>query len=221
MVLHRAVDPSSLRCRTPSGTPVLNLSEVLYILDDRGLEPQRSAEINMNKKAFITEVHPSNYTASGARLLLQKYGLSAFDLVNTAEEADVVLYVDYGYVGVTDIVRLIERLKLATHAMHFMYCESDWPFPILPGAYPSLTKPYPWAHGWAFLLRTGVEEEAVGEPAPDLLFSFLGRARTHAIRREIVAFNSSGTPCLDVSSAHARFTHFDYSTTYVELIKRS
>src|SRR6516225_9922207 len=127
----------------------------------------------MKKRVFITEFHQNNYAACAGRALLQRYRLTAFDTVPTAQEADVVIYLEHGYIGLTDLPRLITLMNVAKRAMHFIFCESDWPFPVLPGAYPSLATPYSWAHSWAFLPRLGrFGEELVGGAAPELLFSF-------------------------------------------------
>lgn len=176
----------------------------------------------MTKKVLITHFHPDNSTASAARTLIQTYQLTEFELVTSVEKADIILYLEYGYIGLSDLAGIIRRMKRAARAMHFIFCESDWPFPILPGAYPSLTRRYPWAHSWAFLPRPGGAAENVAEyRSPDLLFSFLGRAETHPIRRELLAFDGLDTPCLDVREAPARMRDFDYSRTYSDLIRRS
>jgi hypothetical protein len=87
------------------------------------------------------------------------------------QEADIVLFLEYGYIGLSDLARLASCIRRAKSAMHFLFSEADWPFPILPGAYPSLAKPYSWAHSWSFLPRFDVNANAprsLQEAQPDL-----------------------------------------------------
>ena len=111
---------------------------------------------NLKQTLFIAHIHgQSNPTVLGAAELLKRYGLSCFEYATTIEEANIILYVESGYVGLADLPGLLRRVRAAPLAMHFMFSESDWPFPVLPGAYPSLSKPCPWAHSWSFLPRFG------------------------------------------------------------------
>src|SRR5207248_5665171 len=128
-----------------------------------------------------------------------------------------------GYIGLAELRQLLTRVRSAPSAMHFLFVESDWPFPVLPGAYPSLTRPYPWAQSWSFLLRHGVatDDKDISASEPEFLFSFLGRVSTHPIRNAVLALDSERTPCLDVTDAPRRFSNFDFSQTYRNLIRRS
>jgi hypothetical protein len=181
----------------------------------------------MKPKVFFTAVHPNNYTFSAGLSLLQQYGCSDFETAKTIQEADIVLFLEYGYVGVTDLPKLASCIRCSNSAMHFVFSEADWPFPVLTGAYPSLTKPCSWAHGWSFLPRFSVNENSqpsLQEAQPDLFFSFMGRIATHPVRSKILVFDSPKTPCLDTADGASRFHNFDYfnySKTYVDLIRRS
>jgi hypothetical protein len=179
----------------------------------------------MNQKVFFAAFHPNNYTFLDGLSLLQKYGCSHFEIAKTIQEADIVLFLEYGYIGLTDLPRLASRIRCAKSASkHFLFSEADWPFPVLPGAYPSLANPYSWAHSWSFPPRFSANENpqpSLQEAQPDLFFSFLGRAATHPVRSKILAFDDPKTPCLDAADGPRRFRNFDYSKTYVELIRRS
>jgi hypothetical protein len=180
---------------------------------------------NLKQTLFIAHIHgQSNPTVLGAAELLKRYGLSYFEYATTIEEANIILYVESGYVGLADLPGLLRRVRAAPLAMHFMFSESDWPFPVLPGAYPSLSKPCPWAHSWSFLPRFGPggnEAIASRDVQPKFLFSFLGRVATHPVRRKIRALDSALTPCLDVADGPERFPCFDYSKTYAQLLGQS
>jgi hypothetical protein len=150
--------------------------------------------------------------------------LRSFENARAIEEADIVLYVENGYVGLADLPVLIRHVRAARSAMHFIFSESDWPLPLLPGAYPSLWKPYCWAHSWSFLPNFGVansEANVSTDVEPEFLFSFLGRVATHPIRRKIWSLNTASTPCLDVADGPKRFPCFDYSKTYAQLLRQS
>jgi hypothetical protein len=177
------------------------------------------------QRLFITSIHEQgNSTLLVANELSNRHGLRSFEHAKTIEEADVVLYIENGYVGLADLPRLFHQVRAAPSAMHFIFSESDWPFAVLPGAYPSLSKPCPWGHSWSFLPRFDVGRRAASASTnakPQFLFSFLGRIATHAVRREIRKLDSALTPCLDIEDGPKRFPCFDYSKTYIELLERS
>jgi hypothetical protein len=178
----------------------------------------------MKKKVYFTALHTNNYTFSAGCSLLQQYGCSDFEVAKTMQEADIVLFLEYGYIGLSDLARLASCIRRAKSAMHFLFSESDWPFPVLPGAYPSLAKSYSWAHSWSFLPRLSANENAqpsLQEAQPDLFFSFMGRIATHPVRPKILIFDGPDTPCLDHADGPKRFSNFDYSKTYADLIRRS
>jgi hypothetical protein len=178
----------------------------------------------MKNKVFFTPFHPNNYTFLGGLSLLQRYGCNDFEIAKTIQEADIVLFLEYGYIGLTDLPRLASRIRCAKSASkHFLFSEADWPFPVLPGAYPSLAKPYSWAHSWSFPPRFSVNENSpsLQEAQPDLFFSFIGRVATHPVRSKILVFDGPKTPCLDTDDGPRRFRNFDYSKTYADLIRRS
>jgi hypothetical protein len=157
--------------------------------------------------------------------LRKKYPLANFEVVDTLDEAHIVIYFEHGYVGLADLPRLLRRIRYtAPFAMHFLYSESDWPFPVLPGAYASLSKPFRWAQSWSYVPRfvTEITDMALLEQDdPEFLFSFLGRISTHPMREKVQLLDSAHTPCLDVKDASLRFPSFDYSRSYVELLRRS
>jgi hypothetical protein len=178
--------------------------------------------INSKRKVFITALR-ENPTLQAARELIERYEITKFEITKTIEESEIVLYLEYGYIGLAELPQLLVRIRRAPSAKHFCFVESDWPYPILPGAYPSLTKPYPWAQSWSFLPRHSVVENAenISTAEPEFLFSFLGRASTHPIRKAVLLLDKETTPCLDITDGPKRFLNFRFSDTYFALIKRS
>jgi hypothetical protein len=178
--------------------------------------------VKLKPKVAITALR-NNPTLSTAKELLQNYAIMNFEIVKTIGEAEIILYLENGYIGLAELYQLLTRVRSAPSAMHFLFVESDWPFPILPGAYPSLTRPYPWAQSWSFLLRHGIarNDRDFSAAQPEFLFSFLGRISTHPIRKAVRALDSKKTPCLDVTEAPRRFADFHFSKTYLTLIRRS
>lgn len=160
-----------------------------------------------------------------ARELVERFPPATFESVDESASADVVLYLEHGYVGLTDLPRLLRSIRRHPGAKHFLYSESDWPYAVLPGAYPSLTAPRSWACSWSYISAAArpdpVATNEDGSPAPDLLFSFLGRASTHPIRSDVIRLNSPTTPCVDIADAPGRFPSFDYTETYWSLLRRS
>src|SRR5438105_5022453 len=97
------------------------------------------------QRVLLTDIHQrGNPTLAASRALLEKHGLVNFEIAKSSDEAEVVLYVENGYIGLTDLPRLLERVAASPAAKHFVFSESDWPFPVLPGAYPSLPKACAW-----------------------------------------------------------------------------
>jgi hypothetical protein len=177
------------------------------------------------QRLFITDIRAQgNPTLLAAGELLKRHGLSRFENAKMIEEADIVLYLENGYVGLADLPGLLRRMRAAPSAMHFIFSESDWPLPMLPGAYPSLSKPCPWGHSWSFLPSFDpprIEATVWTDAEPKFLFSFLGRVTTHPVRSKIRSLDSPSTPCLDVADGPKRFPCFDYSKTYAQLLGRS
>lgn len=172
-----------------------------------------------SRKVLITALQRNDALVT-AENLARLYPPTHFEIASSAEDADVVLYVEYGYTGLADLPRLMTNVNKTPGALHFFFSEADWPFPVLPGAYPSLRRPCQWAHSWAYLPR----REMVGrepELEPEFLFSFLGRRATHPIRNTILALDAPETPCLDISDALKRFPEYEYSQTYHSLIAQS
>jgi hypothetical protein len=177
------------------------------------------------RRLFITDIRgQGNPTFMAGTELLKQYGLSRFESVKTVEEADIVLYLESGYIGLADLPLLLHCVQAAKSAMHFIFSESDWPFPVLPGAYPSLSKRCAWGHSWCFLPSFSFatsEARARTDSEPEFLFSFLGRVATHSVRRKIRKLDGGSTPCLDIAEGPQRFPCFDYSKTYAQLLERS
>jgi Exostosin family len=182
--------------------------------------------VTSKDRVFVTEMYSGdNPVLSAGRDLINRHRLSNFRIVNSSSEANIVLYLEGGYLGLSDLPRVLARVRAAPDAMHFLFSESDWPFPMLPGAYPSLSRAHPWAHGWAFLPRANAEGSGAAKSNTDteqkFLFSFLGRVATHPIRKRVEMLNKASTPCLDIEDGPKYFRSFDYSKTYVDLMKQS
>lgn len=148
------------------------------------------------------------------RKLLKLPPPTRYELTQYPENADFVLFVESGYFGLEVFSRLYE-LKKYWKAQLFVFSESDWPFPLLPGLYPSLTKHVPWAHSWSFLMD---EQQTTNLSERPYLFSFIGRSSTHPVRKEILNLDSDETPCVDLSAAPSRFPEWSYSETYARIL---
>jgi len=175
---------------------------------------------NVRRKVYVTAFR-ENRTLAAGRDLVSRYQSERFEIANSEGEADIILYLEYGYIGLTDLPGVVERIGKYPGAMHFLFSEADWPFPILPGAYPSLYKSFPWAISWCFLPRPSAGGNKNDAKKPQFLFSFLGRVMTHPVRGQLLGLNDEKSPCLDVGYAPSRFGNFDYKGTYFDLIASS
>jgi hypothetical protein len=134
------------------------------------------------------------------------------------EDADTVIFVDDGYIGVSETVKIALTARGRPVAV---FCQTDWPFAYLPGLYPSLTKALPHAFSWSYVIADEPPALPLAPSAPRRLFSFLGRTSTHKVRRELLQLDAPETPIVDVAHAAARIEHFDYKATYARLMAES
>ena len=142
------------------------------------------------------------------------------DVVGEIGRSDTILVVDDANLLLSDVLRL---RRLWSGRKIFFHLEADWPLVVFPGTYPSLHRPGSSDKGavsWSYLAACRAASWHV-DLKPDLKFSFLGRLQTHPVRQKIAVLNSPGSPCLDVSQAHAVIPDFDYTRTYEQLIVRS
>ena len=174
------------------------------------------------RQVLITTLRENQAYLAGLSLATEFPGKD-FVISTDARNPDIVLYLEYGYAGLTDLPLLIRQVRKYQAAFHFLYSESDWIFPVLPGAYPSLTKPVEWAESWCYLPRPSpaIQNGPFKRPHADLLFSFLGRVATDPLRKSVIQLDSTSTPCLDIKGAPQRFREYNYTNTYVELLTRS
>lgn len=174
------------------------------------------------KKVFVTAFR-DNRSLWMAQDILRRCPPKQFVLAQTAAQADIILYVEEGYLGLTDLPLVVETVALAPHAAHYVFSECDWPFPFLPGAYPSLSRRCRSGRGWSFLPKHGLMEASLScaPRRPSYLYSFLGRKETHKVRSAILALDGPETPCVDLADAPVRFPNFDYGRTYLDLIADS
>ncbi|AMN43736.1 exostosin domain-containing protein [Rhodoplanes sp. Z2-YC6860] len=178
----------------------------------------------MKKKFFITAFSDNNNsTLVRGNEILEKFPTQCFIRTREIQEADIVLYLEHGYFGLSELPFLINQVRRFPVQQHFVYSESDWPYPILPGAYASLSRRCDWAHSWSYLpsLKAPLKSKDKLRPVPRYLFSFLGRINTHPLRQMVRELNDNTTPCIDVSEAPQRIASFDYTRSYFDLIQES
>jgi Exostosin family len=177
--------------------------------------------IKTKPKVLITALR-ANSTLTAGRALAGQWAPPSFE-IGDFHEPDVVLNIEYGYTGLSDLPTLFKQAKRFPRSKHFFFSECDWPYPVIPGAYTSLSMDFPWANSWSYLPRVDYHrvEGNRRPPDPQFLFSFLGRSATHPIRKQLMTLDSENTPCVDLQSATSRFNEFQYAHTYRELIANS
>ncbi|MGV8840061.1 MAG: exostosin domain-containing protein [Bauldia sp.] len=168
---------------------------------------------------FLTTFSPGNPTHRRLRRLVERHPPETAELTDAERSADIVLYAENGYAGLRQAFRTHSAVG---NAVRVMFSETDWPFPFLPGLFPSLTRSHPWAASWAYLLQDSDGASRAGAARePQHLFSFLGRVATHPVRQRIAALDGTATPCLDVGAAAGRFPDWDYRRSFEDLILAS
>lgn len=157
----------------------------------------------------------NNYALKRLLQLRDRATLQKYRIAEGNEPFDLTLFVEIGHVGVDKLLRSAKRAGPA-----FVFSECDWPYPFMPGVYCSLTKSFPWARSWSFLLANEHAAQRDGD-APEYLFSFIGRLATHPCRARVRALHSPTMPCLDTSEAAGHFPGWDYSEGYRRLMWNS
>src|ERR1700677_5143078 len=98
--------------------------------------------VHSKRRVQITALRENQTLAAGVALA-KKFNCEEFEIAEELQQPDIVLYLEYGYIGVAEIPLLLKRVRTFPSASHFLFSEADWPYPVLPGAYPSLCKPLP------------------------------------------------------------------------------
>jgi hypothetical protein len=142
-------------------------------------------------------------------------------LTNCLQDAQIILYAESGYVGLESLARLYSAKRETPHTEHFIFSESDWPFAYIPGLYCSLAKRLPWAFSWSYLLDEESDPTVGRAWDQPYLFSFIGRATTHSVRRKVIDLDGPKTPCVDSAGTSTRFDGWDYERSYLEILSRS
>lgn len=173
-------------------------------------------------KVLVTALR-QNHTFFAGKDLAQRFQARDFQVGTELHAPDIILYLEYGYLGLTDLPELLKRVRQYPSATHFLFSEADWPYPVLPGAYPSLAQPTDWAQSWCYLpsLKNLEASASASQLDPKYLFSFLGRTSTHAVRKRLLELDADKSPCIDLDNAAKRLIDFDYAKSYLKLIAES
>lgn len=179
----------------------------------------------MTMKVYLTSLLNTN-----SEILQMAYHLASIShgikIVNNPNHADIILYIDNGYHGLSHVKTYLKVLRNLSHQQLVVYSETDWPLPWAPGAYPSLSnyvKEQDPFFSWCYLSAShrNLHTRTLPDIKPRYLFSFLGRQSTHKIRWKISRLHSQSTPCLDINDARNYFKDYSYDSTYYNLIQNS
>ncbi len=66
--------------------------------------------LSSKRKVFIKALRP-NPTLLAAEELLQRYAMNDFEIAKTVEEAEIVLYLENGYIGLDELPRLLAHVR--------------------------------------------------------------------------------------------------------------
>lgn len=133
-------------------------------------------------------------------------------LTRDPEEADLILFAELGFsagVGIFDAKLRVHPLVRRFRAKCFVMNSADTAIPFLPGVYTSIEKrwhdPRRVRSGHYLSTHTAVPPLITREYVErDLLFSFVGSAANHPVRREVVALRHPRGLGKDVSKESAR-----------------
>jgi hypothetical protein len=146
----------------------------------------------------------------------------SLSLVGDPSDAEFIILADTGYFGWSDLVASIDRCNMFDGKYVLTINNSDWPYPVFDGFYPSLTRHWPGAFSWGFYLDpTTICIEKRQMYQRKFLYSFVGRARTHRIRQKLLALDTPDCPCIDIDNIPERLDKFDYYRSYNDLMYNS
>jgi hypothetical protein len=145
------------------------------------------------------------------RAAAAKDSFRAHALVSAPDDADVILFAEGHTAGDPYYLAVRRHPVWKRHRDRcFLYHDEDYVVPLVPGLFPALEqrdRDPSHAIGAPYMAR--LEQSPVrGEPVPfgsdALLFSFVGSADTHPIRREVMKLASDPrASCVDTAGARA------------------
>jgi hypothetical protein len=172
---------------------------------------------------YITSLIDTNNTL--LKSLVENYSAKpspSLSLVGDPRDAEFIILADTGYFGWSDLVASIDRYSAFEGKYVLTINNSDWPYPVFDGFYPSLTRHWPGAFSWGFYLDpTTIRIENGQIYQRKFLYSFVGRARTHRVRQKLLALDTPDCPCIDIDNIPERLGNFDYHRTYNDLMYNS
>lgn len=113
-------------------------------------------------------------------------------LVSDPDEADLILFVETSAAAGRYFGRVLAHpVYRANRDRSYLFCSTDRPLAVLPGIYASIERRWhrpAWTRSSAYL---GVKEQGPlrfdAERRPSLLFSFVGSASAHSLRRRLLS----------------------------------
>jgi len=144
-------------------------------------------------------------------------------VVDDPRDANFIIIAETGYFGLSDLSAALHRSNIFRGKYVLMINNTDWPYPVFDGFYPSLTKRCSGAYPWAFHLAQApnvcIEKEQANRRK--YLYSFVGRASTHNVRKRLLALDRADCPCIDIDNIPKRLGTFDNDITYAEIMYNS
>jgi hypothetical protein len=183
----------------------------------------------MNSKERTTVYITSLVDVNNSLLksLLENYSKkedSSIALVEDPKGANFIVLAETGYLGWPHLATTYKFCNNLKDKYVLMINNTDWPYPVLDGFYPSLTTRCSGAFSWGYYLeqssRFYIERSQTYRPK--YLYSFVGRVSTHGVRQKLMALDRVGCPCVDVDNiSDRRFGNFEYHKTYYDIIHDS
>jgi hypothetical protein len=178
--------------------------------------------VNTSKRRtmYITSLIDTNNNL--LKSLVANYSVKSSPSLTVVEhprDAEFIILADTGYFGWSDLVASIDRCSVFDGKHVLTINNSDWPYPVFDGFYPSLTRQWPGAFSWGFYLGPAPHFIESGQVYQrKFLYSFVGRARTHRVRQKLLALDAINTPCIDIDNIPERLGNFDYYSSYQKFI---
>jgi Exostosin family len=141
-------------------------------------------------------------------------------LVDEPKDAQVVILADTGYFGWRHVCSAFRYCGDFKDKYVLAINNTDWPYPVFDGFYPSITRRCRGAFSWGYYLEQKPIQET-RQYRQKYLYSFVGRACTHKVRQQLLELDGIKSPCIDIDNIPKRMDKFDYSATYNEILNES
>lgn len=159
---------------------------------------------------FLTSAYPyhssENFAVKWLKESAESDPFTQHSVTDDPEDADVILFAEHHPPADPYFFQVLHnRLYRRYRHKAILYSDIDKPIPVLPGIFPSIERKYyrnDLTRSGPYIARHCENTSLVNgnnNPEKDFLFSFIGAARTHKVRKKILQLNYAESFLKDTS----------------------